>query len=195
MLCKELIKQIRQRVKKHHKLYDLSIKGDYWEEILAKSIIAIGGDTDWKAERTHCVGKDQTCSWGIYKDKRISNKSGVYTISTNTLKISGSRSTTYKTLEEKINYFSDKQEDLYFCLSTSSIKKDLNYYLFYFESSILDYQNANWENLYSTVNNEQIGWRCETETYKAWIKNDMSSQLWTHIKTDKANLVPLVITR
>lgn len=194
MLTKELIKEIRNRVKRHHKLYDLSVKGDYWEEILAKSIIAIGGTTDWKPERTHSIGRDQTCSWSEYKDKRISNKSGIYTISTNSLKISGSRSTTHKTLEEKIKYFSDKQEDLYFCLSTSSIKKDPNYYLFYFDSSILDYQNANWEIQYGQDNNP-IGWKCETDTYKAWIKNDMSSQLWSHIKTDMTNLVPIVITR
>lgn len=193
MLCNAILKHIKTRIKKHHKLYDLTIKGEYWEEILAKSIIDVGGTTDWTPERTHCVGRDQTCSWGEIDNKRISNKSGVYTISSNTLKISGSRSTTFETLEEKIKHFSDKQEDLYFCLATSTLKKDLNYYLFYFESGLLDYQNAEWHEQYNE--DQLIGWNCETTNYKAWIKRNMSDQLWTHIKLEPANLTPIVLER
>jgi hypothetical protein len=195
MLCNEIIKQIKSRIKKHHKLYDLTIKGEYWEEILAKSIIAIGGTTDWTPERTHSVGRDQTCSWSEFSDKKISNKSGIYTISSSRLKISGSRSTSFESLEEKIKYFSDKQEDLYFCLATSSIKKDPNYYLFYFDSSLLDYHNALWQPNYDKTDTKMIGWKCNTDYYDAWIKNDMSGQLWTHIKLDKANLTPIVLAR
>lgn len=195
MLCNDILKQIKQRIKKHHKLYDLTVKGEYWEEILAKSIIDVGGTTDWTPERTHCVGRDQTCSWGEIDNKRISNKSGVYTISSNKLKISGSRSTSFLTLQEKINYFSDKQEDLYFCLSTSSIKKDKNYYLFYFESSLLNYNQAEWIPNYNKEGTKMIGWKCNTDYYDAWINNDMSGQLWTHINTNAANLTPIVLVR
>lgn len=194
MLTENLIDEIRQRIREHHKLYDLSVKGEYWEEILAKSIIAIGGKTDWGAERTHTIGKDQVCSWNDQIDKRVSNKSGVYTISSNTLKINGSRSTTYQSLKEKIEYFSDKQEDIYFCLATSTLKKDLNYYLFCFESSLLDYKNAEWEEQYNE-NKTLMGWKCETPTYKAWIKRNMSDQLWTHLKLTPLNLTPTILER
>lgn len=194
MLSDELVEEIERRIREHHKLYDLSVKGEYWEEILAKAIIATGGTSDWLAERTHTIGKDQVCSWGVYKDKRVSNKSGVYTISSNTLKINGSRSTSHQTLDDKIAYFSDKQEDIYFCLATSSIKKDLNYYLFCFETDILDYKNADWQEQYNE-SEELIGWKCETSTYKAWIKRNMSDQLWTHIKLDAINLTPTILER
>jgi len=193
MLSENLIDEIQQRVKDHHILYDLSVKGEYWEEILAKSIIAIGGTTDWEPERTHTIGRDQICSWNDYENKRISNKSGVFTISSNTLKINGSRSTTYETLKEKIEYFSDKQEDVYFCLATSTLKKDLNYYLFYFESSLLDYKNAEWHEQWN--DKKLSGWFCETPIYKAWIKRNMSDQLWTHIKLTPANLKPMILER
>jgi hypothetical protein len=194
MLSDELVEEIERRVRDHHKLYDLSVKGEYWEEILAKSIIVTGGQSDWLAERTHTIGKDQICSWGSYENKRISNKSGVYTISSNTLKINGSRSTTYSTLEDKIAYFSDKKEDFYFCLATSTLKKDLNYYLFCFETNILDYKKADWQEHYNDKK-ELMGWKCTTPIYNAWIKRNMSDQLWTHIKLDVANIKPTCITR
>jgi hypothetical protein len=193
MLSENLIDEIRKRIKEHHILYDLSVKGEYWEEILAKSIIAIGGTTDWTPERTHTIGKDQICSWNGYINKRISNKSGVYTISSNILKINGSRSTTHQTLEDKINYFSDKQEDVYFCLATSTLKRDLNYYLFCFESSLLDYKSAQWEEQHT--NEKLIGWKCSTDMFNAWIKRNMSDQLWTHIKLTPANLTPTILER
>jgi hypothetical protein len=194
MIPDEIVEEIKHRVHEHHRLYDLTIKGEYWEEIFAKSIIATGGVSDWSAERTHTIGLDQICSWSTYDNKRVSNKSGLYTISTDTLKINGSRSTSFNTLEEKVKYFSDKQEDVYMCLATSSLKKDNNYYLFSFESKILNYSEANW---IPHVNKEgkEAGWKCETDVYKAWIKLNMSDQLWTHINIKNANISPIIIER
>lgn len=194
MLTNELVKEIRKRIKRHHKLYDLPVKGEYWEEIFAHSIEATGGKSDWIADRSHGIGKDQTCLFDNNVEKRISNKSGVYTLSTNRLKISGSRSTTYQTIEEKIQHFSNKQEDLYFCLATSSLKKDTNYYLFYFDTEILDYHNATWEEQYNQES-ELMGWKCSTETYDAWIRKGMSDQLWTHLKLNNTNIKPICINR
>lgn len=194
MLTNELVKEIKKRVRKHHKIYDLTIKGEYWEEIFARSVESVGGQSDWTADRSHDIGKDQICLFEDQQPKRISNKSGVYTISTNKLKISGSRSTTYPTLEEKIKHFSNKQEDLYFCLATSTLKTDLNYYLFCFDTNLLDYQNAEWEEQYSQEG-DLIGWKCSTDAYDAWIRKGMSDQLWTHIKLNNTNIKPICITR
>lgn len=145
-------------------------------------------------QKEHTIGKDQTCSWSESDTKRISNKSGVYTISSNKLKISGSRSTSHPTLEEKLNYYSDKQEDYYLCLATSSIKKDPNYYLFCFDTHILDYKNAEWVEQYDNEN-ELTGWKCSTDSYDAWIRRDLSDQLWTHIKLNNTDIKPFVIER
>ena len=135
----ELIDEIKKRILEHHKLYRLTIKGEYWEDIFSQAVLQIGGFSDWAPERTHTIGMDQICSWGDYNNLRISNKSGLYTISSQTLKISGSRSTSYDTLEEKIQHFSNKQEDFYSCLATSSLKKDPNYYLFFFGGILAPY--------------------------------------------------------
>lgn len=188
----ELIEEIKHRILEHHKLYRLTIKGEYWEDIFSQAVISIGGYSDWTPDRTHMVGKDQICSWHDNQNIRISNKSGLYTISSNSLKISGSRSTTYETLEEKVKHFSNKQEDFYSCLATSSLKKDKNYYLFYFDSKILDYDKADWQPTYDKEN-KHTGWKCSTDKYDAWIKKNLSDQLWTHIKIGPAEINPIKI--
>ena len=188
----ELIDEIKKRILEHHKLYRLTIKGEYWEDIFSQAVLQIGGFSDWAPERTHTIGMDQICSWGDYNNLRISNKSGLYTISSQTLKISGSRSTSYDTLEEKIQHFSNKQEDFYSCLATSSLKKDPNYYLFFFDSKILNYDQVNWEPTYDKTN-KHTGWKAVSNTYTAWIKKNLSDQLWTHINIQNAGITPLKI--
>jgi hypothetical protein len=188
----DLIEEIKQRIHDHHKLYRLTIKGEYWEDIFSQAILSTNGKSDWTPDRTHMIGKDQICSWESYENVRISNKSGLYTISSGTLKISGSRSTTYETLEEKIQHFSNKQEDFYSCLATSSLKKDKNYYLFFFDSKLLDYDKVEWNPTYDKTD-KQTGWKAVTDRYTAWIKKNLSDQLWTHINIDKSEIRPIKI--
>jgi hypothetical protein len=192
MITHELIKYIKHRIRLHHKIYDLPVIAEYWEEIFAKSIEDIEGYTDWKADRSHSIGKDQICTVdGI--TFRVSNKSGKYNKERQTLKISGSRSGEYKTLQEKLKFFSDKQEDMYVCLATDEKRNPKKeYFLFSFSTDILNYSEANWEPKYSK-SAVHTGWFCETDNYQASIQQSLSGQLWTKIYTAKANIFPEVI--
>lgn len=192
MLNKKLIREIEKRILVHHHLYRTPIKGVLWEDIFAQSVIASGGSSDWQPNNSHESGKDQSCSLGNDNPIRISNKSGYYTISSNSLKISGSRTTTFPTLEEKIQYISDKKEDYYVCLATSSLKKDDNYYIFWFDTSILDYGNQEWGETIGKKG-ESSGWKCECPKYRAWINKSLSDQLWTHINLKECEIEPIVI--
>lgn len=192
MFNKKLIREIEKRLLVHHHLYTTPIKGVLWEDIFAKSVVAVGGTTDWKPDNSHESGRDQSCSLGELGNVRISNKSGYYTISSSSLKISGSRTTSYSTIDEKIAYISDKKEDYYVCLSTSSLKKDPNYYIFYFDTNILDYSKQEWVVNYNK-SGDIVGWKCECPQYKAWISSSMSDQLWTNINLKVCEIEPIVI--
>lgn len=192
MLNKKLIREIEKLIIVHHHSYETPIKGVLWEEIFAKAVIKSGGTSDWKPDDSHSVGKDQSCSWGAFENTRISNKSGYYTISSGRLKISGSRTTSHTTLEEKIKHLSNKNEDLYLCLARSSLKKDKNYYIFCFDTNLLDYHNQDWIENYDK-NNKLSGWKCECPQYKAWVKKSLSDQLWTDINLAACNITPIII--
>lgn len=192
MLNKKLIREIEKRIIVHHHLYRTPVKGVLWEEIFAQSVTATGGQSDWTPNNSHEAGKDQSIVIGDLNNLRISNKSGTYTISSNSLKISGSRTTTYPTLDEKIQYISDKKEDVYVCLATSSLKKDNNYYLFWFDTNILDYGNQTWIETIGKQG-EHSGWKCECDRYRAWINKSLSDQLWTHINLKECGIEPICI--
>lgn len=192
MIDDELKNAIEGRIKEHHKLYELPVIGEYWEEIFARSIEDVEGYSDWKPNRSHAIGKDQICTINGLTYK-ISNKSGKYNPTSNTLQISGSRSGDYKTLKQKLRFFSDKQEDVYVCLSTNTKKTDTRkYYLISFDTKILDYSEADWQPKFDQ-SGKRNGWVCETDKYKASIQQSLSGQLWTTLKLESANIQPEVI--
>lgn len=188
----ELKIAIKEELLKHHQNYELPVISEYWENLFANAVKTVEGYSDWKPNRSHAVGKDQNCT--IYGQTfRVSNKSGKYNPTKRTLQISGSRSGKYKTLEEKLQFLSDKQEDVYVCLATSTDKNATGeYYLFTFDTELLNYAEADWQPKYDREGN-QNGWQCETEHYKATIRNSMSDQLWTTIKLEATNIEPEVI--
>jgi hypothetical protein len=193
MLNKTIKRAIQKRIKKHHKLYDLPVIAEYWEEVFAKSVEDGEGYSDWKPDKSHCIGKDQVCTIDG-ETYRISNKSGKYNRKNETLVISGSRSGEYETLEDKIKFFSDKKEDVYVCCATETKKpSSKNYYIFFFESKLLNYSEANWLPKYGK-NQTQTGWYCDTDNYRAEIRHSLSGQIWTTIKLLNANITPEVIS-
>jgi hypothetical protein len=192
LINNELLDRIKYRIRQHHKLYELPVIAEYWEEIFAKSIEDVEGYTDWRPDRSHSVGKDQICTIGG-NTLRVSNKSGKYNSRKNTLQISGSRSGEYKTLKQKLKFFSDKQEDVYVCLATNTKKSIRNeYYLFTFNTKILNYSEAIWEPKISRTG-KQNGWYCKTDEYYACIQQSLSGQLWTTINTLSTNLEPEMV--
>lgn len=102
---------------------------------------------------------------------RISNKSGK--LKNNKLKISGSRLTKHKTIEDKIAFISQDHEDYIFCLA----QEDNNYFLVVIDSSNFRYQDKDWQETYGKSGN-LTGWKCEGNGIKATISRSMSDQLW-----------------
>lgn len=173
------LKTITNRIISHHELYDLPVFGELWEEILHKSFIDIGEESEWEANRSHSIGKDIVHN----NHGRISCKSGVLNIKKGTLKLNGSRTTKHETIKAKIDFLSEKQDDVYYCLSRNKSDWDKNikkYYLFVFPSSLLDFQNQTWIETFSKKQTVS-GWKCNSTKYNAQISKALSDQLWIDI--------------
>lgn len=168
---KKLIDGITKRIETHHTLYDTPVSGILWEEILFKSFLELKRckPNAWSSG-SHRVGADiiNVKKWGD-----ISCKSGV--LANNRLKFSGSRTTQYKTIEEKVEFFSTKKEDNYFCLSRNprdwEVGKKIYYFCFF---PHIEYGKLDWET-------NSGGWGAVNESMSCTINKSMSDQLWTDI--------------
>jgi hypothetical protein len=195
----KLLPEIERRIKLHHELYTTAVKAENWEEILHNSINKIFGEgqSDWDPG-SHKVGADV----GTHILGRISCKSGVISKTKKApekVTISGSRTTSHKTLEDKISHLSQSHDDLYCCLSkvkdtksskgvyTAGFKHDalngsFNYRLLVFSSATIRPSNlANWRQDPKNSKN----YLAEGEGITQSITESMSAQLWTDLDTDK----------
>lgn len=178
-----LVPTLQITLKQHHDLYSGRCKGEYWEENCATALKQSGFGSDWKPDFNHGVGTDQITDCGI----RISNKSGKLTNKGDTLEISGSRLTSYKTLAEKLSFLSNKHEDYIFCLATDERDWKVNFRRYKFiviDSSALDYQSAVWTDMLGTKktnHNQVVGHSCIGNGFTAKIQKSMSDQIWTKI--------------
>jgi hypothetical protein len=178
-----LVPFIHQNLTKHHELYSRQCKAEYWEEIFALSLKQSGFGSTWKPDFNHKSGVDQTMDNGI----RISNKGG--SIIKNIISFSGSRLTKYKTLNEKLEFLSDKKEDYVLCLATDKDewkKGSKRYYFVVINSDTLNYHEQEWEETYGKQTNigQLTGWKCSSEVFNAKIIRSNSDQLWTEMKLD-----------
>jgi len=117
LLSDSVIEEIKERIKKHHELYDNKVSSTLWEEILHKSFLKNNLKSDWNMNG-HGAGTDVKC-----EDISISCKSGVIKgKKIKKLNISSYRTTSLKTIQEKINYLDQKHEDIIFSLVHDSQK-------------------------------------------------------------------------
>lgn len=188
MFCKNkdvdfggFVSTIRRKLAAHHELYSMAPKAEYWEELLHKSLAEVGVITDWKPDSNHGSGKDMTITESEWDNtgERISCKTGQ--IKDGKLCISGSRLTKHKTLQEKINFISEKKEDSYFLLSKEKGCEDNHYKLIMFPSSALDYKDAQWSVSSHNKNTGAPNYFGEGKGFFATIQASMSDQLWTYI--------------
>lgn len=172
-----VVPYIKERLIRHHELYNATCKAEYWEENLSIALKQAGFGSDWQPDFNHVSGKDQTTDDGV----RISNKSG--TLYSDSVKISGSRLTKHKTIEDKIAFLSDVKEDYIFCLSTDKNKTvNRGYHLIVIDSQKINYHEQDWVEVHGA--DKMSGWSCKCEGFSADIKRTMSDQLWTKIKLD-----------
>ena len=167
----------KNRLMSHHELYSLPVKGEYFEESLSHALAEAGHKTDWEPNFSHKVGEDM-CLIGVSQG-RISCKSG--TKDAKNVKISGSRSESYKTVEEKVNHFSADHDDVCFMLSKN---KPFNkvYTLLVYRSSVFKPNLLTWRE--HEKGNQWFG----EGDFSATIGKSMSSQLWTTLPLGMADV-------
>jgi len=148
----------------YHSLLDVPINGIVWENLLYNSLKDQSNNVIWN-NGGHAAGADiEFDNIGIScKGGRLLHKGK------DTFRISSYRSTIYKTLQEKLDYFDENHEDVYFCLSYEETDKH-EYRLFTFDSDVLDYKSLKWQKTKS-------GWK-GSGAFDATIQKSMSDQLW-----------------
>ena len=178
-IINEIVPIIQKRIKEYHKIFSLSLTAEYWEETLSKSFKEIGFNNSWQPERSHKIGEDMKLF--DIENSRISCKSGVISynreLKKECVKWSGSRTTTFETLSDKLEHLSLPHDDWYFLLAKAS-KFNKKYKLLVFPSYICKPNKLLWNN---TKSGKQ--WQGKGE-FLAEISKSMSAQLWTTFPLD-----------
>lgn len=171
ILSNNVIEEIKNRIVKHHELYDSKISSTLWEEILYKSFKLNNLKCSWKMYG-HQSGSDVEC-----EDIKISCKSGIIKgKKLKKLSISSYRTTSLKTIEEKLNYLDQKHEDVIFSL----VQDQEKYKMFIFVQPKVSQLNWNetkgqWKAIDKLLWNE----------FK--ISKSMSDQFWMNLSLDHWN--------
>lgn len=187
VVCSEkVIESIKRRIKLHHDLYgSLTIKDRYWEYTLSNSFRDANFNCKWDSE-SHDVGKDIIVE-GV-KYKRISCKSGMLRFSKRKnkitkLKISGFRTTSLKSIDDKLNYIDGNHEDVVFSLSSSLFKSQRKYVLTIFIPP--KFKELTWTKKGSNFKSSKLN------GVSAVILSSCSDQLWYEIDYDS----PLILEK
>ena len=168
LLTNSVIEEIKNRITKHHELYDSKITSTLWEEILHKSFIKNNMNSNWNmyghqsGSDVECEGVQISCKSGIIKGKKIKK-----------LSISSYRTTALKTIEEKIAYLDKQHEDIIFSLVFDNEK----YKIFTFiqpKVGLLEWTEtkSQWKAIDKEIWNE----------FK--ISKSMSDQFWMNLSMD-----------
>lgn len=172
LLGDNIVAEIKDRIKKHHELYDNKVSSTLWEEILHKSFKSNGLNSIWNMGG-HAAGTDVKC-----EDISISCKSGVIKgKKIKKLSISSYRTTSLKTIQEKLEYLDQKHEDVIFSLVHDGEK----YKIFVLTQPKVS--NLNWSETKSQ-------WKA-VDKENSWnefkISKSMSDQFWMHLSMDHWN--------
>lgn len=143
---------IINQIKLHHSIYKTPIDGIYFEELINNGLKHFGIETDWNPlDKSHKQGVD-ICGYSL-KTCRIKSKK---------FSITSFRTTSQKTLEDKINYINNIGTEIdgyVVCMKEFSQKTNyIKYHIYQFDHGIdfLDINNYKFEQIttgYSGVYN------------------------------------------
>lgn len=169
LLSENVINEIKERIRKHHELYDNKVSSTFWEEILHKSFLINNLKSSWNMNG-HGAGTDVKC-----EDISISCKSGVIKgKKIKKLSISSYRTTSLKTIQEKVNYLDEKHEDIIFSLVHDGQK----YKIFVFiQPKVSDLSWSETKGQWKAVDKDNT-WN----EFK--ISKSMSDQFWMNLSMD-----------
>jgi len=182
-----LVMKIKKNVKMYHTIIRQPITGTIWEEILTNSFSDIGHATTWKPDNSHKVGEDMrlvdftesriSCKSGVLKNNRSHNLGSC-------VEYSGSRTTSFKTLEEKLEHLSKSHCDYHFMLSKKD-KFDGTYKLIIIKSDMCNVKDLEWK----PNKNKKIGDYVSDQggDFKAEIRESCSGQLWVTLPLSRVS--------
>ena len=184
-----LVGAIEKNIKSFHNLLPQPITGTIWEEILSKSFTEIGHNTTWKPDNSHKVGEDMRII--SLENSRISCKSGVITHNRThklgeCVQFSSSRTTSFKTLEEKLQHLSKSHYDYHFMLSKKD-KFDGTYKLLIIKADNCNVGDLEWEQNKNGKPDDYV-----TKVggpFKATITGSMSGQLWVTLPLTRVEYI------
>lgn len=186
---KNFNKHIEDEIINHHQTYKIAPKGEYLENLFHNAFIKSGIESDW-TPFNHGVGKD------IITDKknRASIKTGQYTNKNlNAIKYSSYRTTSHTTLEAKLTYINEQENNIdyyLFCvpqMKFNSIKNIIEYtYTIYTKEEVLNTKDFNWVDTF-TKKGKHKGWKGTIDNKIDMIEiiKSMSHQVWCVIPLNK----------
>lgn len=188
-IIKDLTTVVEKNIKAFHNLLCQPITGTIWEELLSKSFNEIGYETTWKPDNSHKIGEDMRIV--SLENSRISCKSGVITHNRThklgeCVQFSSSRTTSFKTLEEKLDHLSKRHCDYHFMLSKCD-KFDGTYKLLIIKANNCNVRDLEWEPNKNGKPGDyvsRIG-----GPFKATITGSMSGQLWVTLPLSRVEYI------
>lgn len=156
-----------------HSNFSFSLKAEMLEEMLVR---IFEEDMNLKVlwnKASHSPGMDIAIidgdSYSVKSGKEAAGK----------IKISSSRTTTYKTIEEKINFYKGVEETFshYFFLSKRESNTELVYMPYIVPRDVITIDSISF-------GDNSSGWTGKTEGYSFDIKRSMSDQIWISVDKD-----------
>lgn len=179
--------KIEALIKQYHELFTIPLKAEYWEDLFNKSI---NDDKDHTDGFSHSAGADVVQE---EDDVEYQCKSGtiIKTKNKHVLQWSGNRTTTQKTLKDKIAHISNMKYD-YFVFLARNDKEDWDngikkYYLIKLNARLIKYDRLDWGDKLGqrgTNTGEVVGYEAANKWLRASITFSMSDQLWTEVDYD-----------
>jgi hypothetical protein len=166
-------KKLGEKIQKHSELYpNLPLKAEQFESLFSEVF-----GTDW-VPNNHNTNEDMTTV--IEGMERPSLKSGPQ--KDGSVKISSHRTTTHKTLQEKIKFLDSRTYDSYVCLSRPDKKKTHKYQLLYLPKSVIKFDSLIWIDTYNKKGISS-GWKGKSSDnlIEVDIVKSMSDQVWIKI--------------
>jgi hypothetical protein len=143
-VCEKISLALSYELALHHSVYKQPAKGEYLEELVSKATKHTELNNEY-IQGSHKVGEDQKID-----GYRISNKSGALKPDgkgkwANSLKINGSRTSKYKSLESKLNFLSDDHYDFTLCCARIKSEWDNGERIYHLIAlPHIDYSSMNW---------------------------------------------------
>ena len=173
---KKLARELYKRVVEFKGITRVPITGILFEELLYKALKSMGTNPKWDigSHSPGCDITDEKLSFSV-KSGKFSGKK------TPKLSISSFRTTRFKTIEEKTNYFDNEKNFSHYIVITTDDNKDddVNYGMYLIESDLFMAQSRKWE--------ERKGdWRTipNSSEYEIHVKKACSDQFWIYAEKE-----------